>query len=69
MSPDNDDGPTLEQESKAMKDQSPQRPGITPVQHPLAAKVEKWEKLREELLELAAQLETMNLLLRLQRKS
>ena len=52
-----------------MKDQSPQRPGITPVQHPLAAKVEKWEKLREELLELAAQLETMNLLLRLQRKS
>ena len=52
-----------------MKDQSPQRLGIISVQHPLAAKVEKWEKLREELLELAAQLETMNLMLRLQRKS
>ena len=69
MTGGNDDGFTLEQESQAKNDQSPQRRAVTPVQHPLAAKIEKWEKLREELLELAAQLETMNLMLRLQRKS
>ena len=51
-----------------MTSQQPSRPLAVPPTHPLAAKVEKWEQLREELVALAAQLETMNLMLRLQRK-
>ena len=50
-----------------MEHARPERPA-TPLLHPLAARVEKWEKLREELQALAAQLETMTLMLRLQRK-
>lgn len=52
-----------------MNERQPSPRATTPVQHPLAAKAEKWEQLRVELLELTAQLETMNLMLRLQKKS
>jgi hypothetical protein len=41
---------------------------LLPPTHPLAVKAEKWERLRDELVELAAQLETMNLMLRLQQR-
>jgi hypothetical protein len=34
----------------------------------LAARLEKWRQLRDELAALSAQLETMSLLLRLQRQ-
>lgn len=51
-----------------MNDSKPQSLPALPPNHPLAAKIEAWEKLRDELAELVAQLETVRLMLKLRQR-
>jgi hypothetical protein len=46
----------------------PLRATPLPPGHPLAAQMEKWERLRDQLAEVAARLEYLHLMLRLTRR-
>lgn len=55
-----------------MNSPSPDKPALStptlPPGHPLAAKLATWVELRDQLADLAARLEYLNLMMRLERR-
>ena len=49
-------------------DRRPANPPPLPLNHPLQAQMQAWTRLRDQLVELNAQLETLRLMARLQQR-